>query len=84
MANYELFNTIEELYERVLPAIHTKIKEFNRNKITNIHEKDIWNYCVTKKWNNKQDLRLYQLVDDILNMDYLDIYNFLNTKKGRI
>ena len=72
----EKYNNANELYMRILPALKTKVAELKREKIYYIKEKDIWNYCVENIWKNKKDLRIYELVDNILNIDAikLDIY----------
>ena len=80
MANMEdKFNDINELYRRLLPAIKTRVQELKRAKI-NITNRDIWNYCFKNIWINKSDLRLYGMVDDILNVDILDIFLPENNK----
>lgn len=63
------FNDIKELYERVKPALKTKVTELRRNDMDYIKEDDIWNYLKEKKWKQAKDLLLYQMVDDILNLD---------------
>lgn len=66
-----------DLYIRLIPAFNTKIKEWNREKINNINKIDLWNYCILNKWQGKKDLRMYELVDDILNIDILDFWQYL-------
>ena len=78
MARDEKISSIEDLYRRLLPAIRTKISEFKREKITNITELDIWNYCIKNKWKNKKDLRLYEMVNDILELDIINLNVFIN------
>lgn len=73
MDNIEKINTITDLYKRVLPALKTKVSELKRENIPFVKELDIWNYCIKNKWNNKKDLRIYEMVDDILNVDGLNI-----------
>lgn len=79
--NYEKFNSINELYTRLLPAIKTKIMEFRREKIYSLECYDIWNYCLNMLWKNKNDLRLYEMVNDILNIDYLKLNLYLKTER---
>ena len=67
------FSDIHELYQRLLPALKTKTDELKRAKIFNITTKNIWDYCVKNIWSKKKDLRLYEMVDNILNIDVLDI-----------
>ena len=63
------FNNILELYERLKPALLAKVAELKRNDINYIKIEDIWNYLKATKWSNASNLLLYQMVDDILNLD---------------
>ncbi len=76
-------NTLKQidLYSRLMPAFNTKIKEWQREKIFNINQMDLWNYCLQKKWLGKKNLRMYELVDDILNIDIIDYIKFKNQNK---
>lgn len=58
------FNSIDELKERVMPALNKresdlKILGFNKNA------EDIF-IDLSKSWRNKKDLSLAEIVDDIL------------------
>lgn len=77
VGNQDKFNSLTDLYKRVLPAIETKISELKREKIGFIDAIDIWNYCIENKWKNKNDLRIYEIVDDILNVDGLKVENYI-------
>jgi len=61
------FDSARDLYKRILPALETKVSELKRNDFKYIQTLDIWNFCVQNKWENKKDLRIYEIVDDILN-----------------
>ena len=69
------------LYLRLIPAFNTKIKEWKREKINNINKLALWNYCIITKWQGKKDLRMYELVDDILNIDLIDFLRFIKEDK---
>lgn len=71
------FNSIKELYERLLPALNTKIAELKRYDLDYIKKEDIWNYLKVNKWEKATDLKLYQMVDDILNLDNDKIDNYV-------
>ena len=71
------FNNIKELYERLLPALNTKVIELRRNDIDYIKKEDIWNYLKETKWTKANNLLLYQMVDDILNLDNEEIDNYV-------
>lgn len=70
------FRTLNELYDRLLPALRSKKKELNGKGFNYIHEEDIWNYLKLNVWKNNTNLTLDKMVDDILNTDnkYFDNY----------
>ena len=63
------FNSVKELYERLIPALNTKVTELRRNDLDYIKKEDIWNYLKDKKWSKANNLLLHEMVDDILNLD---------------
>ena len=71
------FNNIKELYVRLKPALSAKVRELKRNDLDYIKEEDIWNYLKVTKWVSANNLLLYQMVDDILNLDNNDIDNYV-------
>lgn len=71
------FNNIKELYERLRPALTTKVAELKRNDLDYIKEEDIWNYLKLTKWSKANNLLLYQMVDDILNLDNGEIDEYV-------
>lgn len=74
------FDSLEELYERIRPALKTKKEEMRRNGYIYIKEEDIWNYLKEVKWINSKNLSLYQMVSDVLNIDNLLIDKYLKEK----
>lgn len=76
------FTSIEELYKRVKPALMTKCEELKRTGMTYVVPEDIWNYLKDNIWNNSRNLRLFRMVDDILNADNMLIDDYLKTKMG--
>ena len=78
------FNSEKDLYNRLLPALRTKVAEAQRNGMNYIHVEDIWNYLKVSKWSKCRDLFLYQMVDDIINTELYkidDYVKFLISKK---
>ena len=75
------FNSVKELYERLKPALTTKVTELKRNDLDYIKIEDIWNYLKDSKWSKANNLLLYQMVDDILNLDNEKIDEYV---KGEI
>ena len=76
------FNTITELYNRLLPALKTKSDDLERNSKIKLTEKEIWDYLRYNYWNKKSKLTLGEMVNDILSTpdhELIDYHN-LNTK----
>ena len=63
------FSDVKELYERLMPALNAKVSELKRHDLDYIKAEDIWNYLKENKWTKAQDLSLYQMVDDIMNLE---------------
>ncbi len=63
------FNDVKQLYKRLTPALNAKVTELKRNDLDYIKKEDIWNYLKINKWSKANNLLLYQMVDDILNLD---------------
>ena len=74
------FSSIEELYKRVKPALITKSNELKRNGVNYITPEDIWNYLKDNIWVNSRNLRLFCMVDDILNADNMKIDDYIKSK----
>lgn len=78
------FQTKEELYIRIRPALHAKLEELKRLNFPNIKEEDIFNYLGEVKWSKSKDLALSDIVSDIIHLDpkRLDYYLKEKHKKG--
>ena len=63
------FSDVKELYERLTPALNAKISELKRYDLDYIKKEDIWNYLKENKWTKAKNLLLYQMVDDIMNLE---------------
>ncbi len=74
------FESLEELYKRIRPALHCKVLEMRREGYIYIKEEDIWNFFKEKKWVNSKDLSLYQMVSDVLNVDNILVDKYLKEK----
>lgn len=74
------FSSLEELYRRIKPALHTKKEEMRRAGYIYIKEEDIWNYLKEIKWINSKNLSLYQMVSDVLNVENELIDRYLKEK----
>ena len=80
---YEYKNQ-EELYQGLIPALNVKMKNFKRNKITNITKEEIWNYLKETKWKNSIDLTLADMVQDIIHVTKEEILIFKNKNNNSI
>ncbi len=74
------FNTVEELYERIKPALITKKEEMVRSGYSYIKEEDIWNYLKEVKWIKSKGLSLSEMVSDVLNTENIDIDSYFKDK----
>ena len=63
------FQTEQELYHHVMPALRAKCMDFKRHQMPYIKEEDIWNYLKETKWRSSSNLALNEMVSDILNCD---------------
>lgn len=75
------FTNLKELYDRLIPALKSKKDELIRLGCNYIEEIDIWNYLKEKRWKNSYNLLLYQMVDDILNVENIVIMDYYKNKK---
>ena len=74
------FRTVEELYNRVLPALYSKVKEVRRAGLELVNEKDIWNFLVETEWKKRNNLELHELIIDILNVENYKLKDYINKK----
>jgi hypothetical protein len=77
----EKFNSITDLYRRVLPALKSKRRELVSKKIGFITEKDIWDYLRDIEWNKSANLTLFDIVNDILCVDEKKLLEYITNKK---
>ena len=80
------FKNVEELYKRLSPALNTREYELKRSGYDFIKKEDIWNYLIGYKWKGSSNLLLFEMVDDILNVDYILLKNYVedNFKNIRV
>ncbi len=69
MKNDINFRSLEELYQRIKPALYSKVQELKRLKIDYIKEEDIWNYLTEHDWKERNNLTIADMTSDILNID---------------
>ena len=71
-------NNYDDIFTHVLPALESKRNEFVVYQYDTVTEKDIWKFCVTKKWRKKDiaSLPLYQIINDILTISPAEFMTF--------
>ena len=74
------FTSLNDLYKRLTPALNSKEMEFKNMGFDHLTKKEIWKYLSSCKWNKTKDLNLYQMVDDILNIDYIALDKFIKNE----
>ena len=77
------FHSLEELWNRVHPALRVKVKDFKRLGLTNFSDRDIWDYLIESKWKNGVNLMLSDIVDDIMKLDSSEFKMYLNEIKSK-
>ena len=78
------FKSAKELYNRVLPALYSKVKEVRNLGFKYITEKDIWNYLVNSTWKTKRNLQLHDLISDILYADNYKLNDYVMDKMKKL
>ena len=59
------FNNLDELKQRLMPALKIRARELNKNNYR-VTTEDLWEYFIYI-WHKKKNLTLADLVDDVLN-----------------
>ena len=74
------FNSINELYARVKPALNSKVKELKMLGKTYATDKDVFEYLTKNIWVHDTKLTLDKIVDDILHYDNDKIDEYIQRK----
>lgn len=77
------FNSVSELYERLQPALKSKVAELSRDGYGYLTVEDVWNYLKESKWKNSKNLALNEMVSDIFNSDNVIIDDYFKSKLNR-
>lgn len=62
------FNSIDELKQRLMPALRLRKRELKRLGIVTTEEK-LWDYFSNNFWKKANNLSLSRMVDDVLNKE---------------
>lgn len=74
------FKSLNELYTRLYPAFSMKKSELIEKKIE-VREIDLWNFLKENIWTGTSRLTIYDMVNDILNVNEDDLKNYINKTK---
>ena len=77
----EKFDSLNDLYKRMLPALRTRVEEINRLGF-NYKQIDVWNFLFQTKWHFMSNLRLNELVNDIFNLDEIKLINYYKNDRN--
>lgn len=83
MENFDI-KSLDSLYERLLPALKSKLKLLRADNINNVNIEDIWRYLTIHKWEKSHGLELYEMVDDILNTDNNDFLKYKGSNNNEL
>lgn len=76
------FDTLNDLYKRILPALKSRRKILNKTGYSYISEKDIFNALRYTKWSENVGLELCEMVDDILHADEKIIIDYYKEQES--
>ena len=74
-----MFNTLDELHNRLMPALKSKRKLLNKSGYSYIKEEHIWEFMLKGKWKDMENIALCDMVDDILHTDNYAISEYYHT-----
>ena len=63
------FNSLEELKERLKPALDSKVGDLKTKGYLDITSSKIWDELSNNKWKDADNLSLNDMVNDILKYD---------------
>ena len=67
----------DEFRTQVQPAIVSKLEEFRLLGYDSVAESELWEFMKKKKWKKiSEDIKLYEIIDDILSVKIGDYMNF--------
>jgi len=73
------FLSKEKLYEKLKPALNSKVKSLKKIGINYVKKEDIWNYLSMHLWAYKDNLTLSDLVNDILTLSNIEITSYVKS-----
>lgn len=71
------FSSLQELYERITPALKCKVNDLRRIGVNYVKKEDIWNYLKDYVWSKKTNLTLGEMVNDCMTLKSNDIEKYV-------
>ena len=71
------FTSLQELYDRIRPALKCKVKDLKRIGVFYVQEADIWNYCKNNLWSKSTNLTLGEMVNDVMTLSNSEIEKYV-------
>ncbi|MFP3918165.1 post-transcriptional regulator [Lysinibacillus telephonicus] len=73
----------EQLYNKVLPVLQSKLDEINYYEYDGMTTEEIWNFCIQKKWRKKriEELRLFEIVETIYSIKPSEIVSYFQIQQ---
>lgn len=73
----------EQLYNKVLPVLQSKLDEITYYQYDGITIEEIWNFCLRKKWRKKriEKLRLFEIVETIYSIKPSEIVSYFQIQQ---
>ena len=75
-----VFNSQQELFDRIRPALRSKKKILSKKGAKMLTEEDIWNFMRNYVWMNSSGLELCDMVDQILHAEDALIIEYYHNK----
>ena len=75
------FHSLEELWNRVHPALRVKVKDFKILGLNNFSDSDILYFLIESKWKNGVNLMLSDIVDDIMRLESSEFKKYMDEIK---
>ncbi len=75
------FNSQEELFNHIKPALIAKKTELKRLGFQNVDIQDIWIFLIKTKWASANDLMVVDMVNDIMKLDVNDFGHYIKEEK---
>lgn len=72
-------------YERfrndVKPALKSKIEELSLLGYGTIHEQQLWDFLINKKWKRvKEDIKLFEIVEEVMSIKAGEYMNYASVE----